>query len=77
MVIDSDTFIKTKNWISRFMEVFNAFPEVGLLGVMRDNPYPRYLPPVTPRISGDISYLELKNADISAQMDFVPGSCSA
>ncbi len=73
IVIDSDTYIKTKNWIARFMEVFNTFPDVGLLGLMRDNPYPRYLPPITPRVSGNVSYLELKNADINTEMDFIPG----
>ncbi|OGO87174.1 MAG: glycosyl transferase [Clostridiales bacterium GWE2_32_10] len=71
--IDSDTYIKTKNWISRFMEVFEAFPEVGVLGVMRDKPYPRFMPPIIPRVNGDISYLELKNAEIGGIMDFVPG----
>ncbi len=73
IVVDSDTFIKTKNWIARFMEVFNTFPEVGLLGLTRDNPYPKYLPPVVERNNGSISYLQLKNADIDAPMDFIPG----
>ena len=73
IVVDSDTFIKTKNWIARFMEVFNTFPEVGLLGLTRDNPYPKYLPPVVERTNGSISYLQLKNADIDAPMDFIPG----
>ncbi|WP_278277459.1 glycosyltransferase family 2 protein [Sporobacter termitidis] len=73
IAMDSDTFIKTKNWIARFMEVFSAFPEVGLLGLMRDNPYPRYLPPIIPKINGAVAYLELKNADIDASMDFIPG----
>lgn len=73
ITVDSDTYIKTKNWISRFMEVFDAFPEVGVLGVMRDNPYPRYMPPVIPRVKGDISYLELKNAAVGVDLDFVPG----
>jgi hypothetical protein len=72
--IDSDVYIKTKNWISCFMEVFKAFPEVGLLGVTRDNPYPRFMPPINPRVKRDLSYLELKNANIDAVMDFVPGS---
>lgn len=73
ITIDSDTYIKTKNWISRFMEVFNAFPEVGLLGVMRDAPYPRYMPPIIPRVKDDLSYLELKNAAVGVGMDFIPG----
>ncbi|HEX2925840.1 MAG TPA: glycosyltransferase family A protein [Ruminiclostridium sp.] len=73
MTIDSDVYIKTDNWISRFMEVFNAFPKVGVLGVMRDNPYPRYMPPIIPRVKGDIAYLELKNAEVGVDLDFVPG----
>ncbi|ATW28796.1 glycosyl transferase [Candidatus Formimonas warabiya] len=71
--VDSDVFITTKNWISRFMEVFEAFPEAGLLGVMRDKPYPRYMPPIIPKVKGNASYLELKNATIGVEMDFVPG----
>lgn len=73
MTIDSDVYIKTDDWISRFMEVFNAFPEVGVLGVVRDAPYPRYMPPVIPRVNGDISYLQLKNAAVGVDLDFVPG----
>jgi glycosyltransferase involved in cell wall biosynthesis len=73
ITIDSDTYIKTKNWIARFMEVFDAFPEVGVLGVMRDNPYPRYMPPIIPKVKGDISYLQLKNATVGVDLDFVPG----
>ncbi len=71
--LDSDTYIKTTDWIARFMEVFEAFPDVGVLGLMRDNPYPRYLPPIIPRVNGNAMYLELKNADIETQMDFIPG----
>ncbi|HEY5583473.1 MAG TPA: glycosyltransferase [Ruminiclostridium sp.] len=73
MTIDSDVYIYTDNWISRFMEVFNEFPEVGVLGVMRDTPYPRYMPPVIPKVSGDISYLQLKNAAVGVDLDFIPG----
>jgi len=71
--IDSDTYIKTENWIQRFMDVFEAFPEVGVLGLMRDNPYPRFMPPVIPKVKDDISYLELKNAKLGEIMDFIPG----
>ncbi|NLO96878.1 MAG: glycosyltransferase family 2 protein [Peptococcaceae bacterium] len=75
--IDSDVYIKTEDWLKKYLEVFEAFPEVGLLGVMRDNPYPRFLPPVIPRVKGDLSYLELKNAQIDCIMDFVPGHLQA
>jgi glycosyltransferase involved in cell wall biosynthesis len=71
--IDSDVFIKTKNWISRYMEVFDAFPEVGLLGVMRDKPYPRFMPPIIPKVNGDVNYLQLKNATVDEEMDFLHG----
>lgn len=71
--IDSDVYIKTPNWISKYMEVFDAFPEVGVLGVMRDDPYPRYMPPIIPRVNGNASYLQLKNAGVDVPMDFIPG----
>lgn len=71
--IDSDVNIKTKNWISRYMEVFEAFPDVGVLGVMRDKPYPRYMPPIIPHVKGDVNYLELKNAKVDEEMDFLHG----
>lgn len=71
--IDSDVYIKTKNWLTEYMEVFKAFPEVGLLGIMRDDPYPRFLPPIIPKINGDRSYLQLKNAEVDVIMDFIPG----
>lgn len=71
--IDSDVYIKTKDWISRFMQVFNAFPEVGLLGVQRGEPYPQYLPMVIPRTNGIVSYNQLKNGIVDTILDFVPG----
>lgn len=75
--VDSDVYIKTKNWMVKYLEIFEAFPEVGLLGVMRDNPYPRFLPPIIPRVKGELSYLELKNAQINGIMDFIPGCLQA
>lgn len=75
ITINNDIYIKTKNWISCFMEVFKAFPEVGLLGVPRAGPYPGYLPPVIPRAKGNISYLQLKNGFVDVLPDFVQGSC--
>lgn len=71
--IDSDVYIKTDKWISKFMTIFEAFPDLGVLGVMRDNPYPRYMPPVIQQVKGNLSYLQLKNAELNAEMDFIPG----
>lgn len=75
--IDSDVYIKTKPWIARYMEVFEAFPEVGVLGVMRDKPYPRYMPPIIPHVKDDLNYLELKNAIVDEEMDFLHGALQA
>ncbi|MDJ0306019.1 MULTISPECIES: glycosyltransferase [unclassified Dehalobacter] len=77
LTIDSDVFMISKKWISRFMEVFETFPEAGLLGVKRGKPYPRYYPPVIPRVKDNIHYLQLENGHIDAPLDFVPGCCQA
>lgn len=75
ITVDSDVYMKTRDWISRFMEVFNTFPEVGLLGVQRGKPYPDYLPPVIARMKDDIGYLQLKNGFVDTVLDFIPGCC--
>lgn len=75
ITLDSDVNIKTKNWISRFMEAFDAFPEVGLLGVPLAKPYPQYIPPVIPRSNNGVSYQQLKNGFVDITLDFVPGCC--
>ncbi len=73
IAMDSDVYIYTKNWVTKFLEVFEVFPKVGLLGVPKANPYTPYLPPVIPRIKYGVSYLQLKNASIDDPLDFVPG----
>lgn len=73
--VDSDVVIKTGDWISRFMKVFNAFPKTGLLGVQRTPPYIPIYPEVIPRIKGDAVYQELKNGYIDVILDFVHGCC--
>ncbi len=71
--IDSDVYIKTPDWITKFMQVFDAFPEVGLLGLQRGYPYPQYLPSVIDRVNGNVSYLQLKNGFVDTMLDFIPG----
>ncbi|HEY5583476.1 MAG TPA: glycosyltransferase [Ruminiclostridium sp.] len=75
ITVDNDVYIETKDWISRFMKVFEAFPEVGLLGVSRGEPYPAYYPPVTLKEKEGISYLELVHSSPDVERDFVPGCC--
>ncbi|MCT4545238.1 MAG: glycosyltransferase family 2 protein [Vallitalea sp.] len=36
IMIDDDVCLYTPNWISEYMKVMNAFPQVGLLGALRD-----------------------------------------
>lgn len=71
--IDSDVLVMTRNWVKCFLSVFKAFPEAGLLGVMKGKPYPRYLPKVLPKVRDRIGYLQLKNGFADAPNDFVPG----
>lgn len=73
--VDSDVVIKTKDWISRFMKVFDTFPQVGVLGMMRGNPYPQLYPPVLVKQKGDVSYLELRDGKVDVMLDFVHGCC--
>ncbi|NJD02110.1 MAG: glycosyltransferase family 2 protein [Ruminiclostridium sp.] len=73
--VDCDIAIKTKDWISRFMKVFNTFPEVGLLGVQRTPPYIPIYPEVIPRSRDGVTYLELKNGHVDVILDFVHGCC--
>jgi glycosyltransferase involved in cell wall biosynthesis len=73
--VDSDVVIKTKNWLSLFMDVFNTFPDVGLLGVQRTAPYFPIYPQVIPRTKDNVTYLELKNGYVDVLLDFVHGCC--
>lgn len=75
ITVDSDVCIKTKDWITRFMKVFDAFPEVGVMGVMRTPPYLPYYPPVIPRISNGVSFLQLQNGKVDEPLDFAHGCC--
>lgn len=73
--VDNDVYIKTTDWISRFIKVFETFPEVGLLGVQRGRPYPEYFPEVIPKFKEGVNYLQLQNGVVGMPMDFVPGCC--
>jgi glycosyltransferase involved in cell wall biosynthesis len=73
--VDSDVVIKTKDWITQFMNVFKEFPDVGLLGVQRTPPYFPVYPQVVPKSSNGVTYLELKNGYVDVLLDFVHGCC--
>lgn len=75
ITVDNDVYIESKDWVSRFMKVFNTFPEVGLLGVQKVYPYPEYLPPVTPKLKDGIFYLELIDTSPNIEQNFIPGCC--
>ncbi len=75
ITIDNDVYIETKDWISRFMKVFETFPEVGLLGVQKGNPYTEQLPPVIPKVKDSVFYLELDNTNGKVEENYIPGCC--
>ncbi|MEL7564340.1 MAG: glycosyltransferase family A protein [Dehalobacterium sp.] len=75
IVLESDVYFYVPDWISRFMKVFQAFPDVGLLGIAKAFPYPAYFPEIIPKEKNGVSYLELKNGDVGNLLDFVPGQC--
>ncbi len=73
--VDSDVVIKTKDWMTRFMDVFKTFPDVGLLGVQRTPPYFPVYPQVIPKSKDGVTYLELKNGYVDVLLDFIHGCC--
>ncbi len=73
--IDCDVVVNTKDWLSRFMKVFNTFPKVGLLGVQRSAPYLPIYPEVIPVSKDGVKYLEIKNGHVDVILDFVHGCC--
>ncbi|MGB8451410.1 MAG: glycosyltransferase family A protein [Anaerocolumna sp.] len=75
IVLESDVYLYTPDWISRFMKVFEMFPEVGLLGVPRPIPLPGYEPDVVTIEKYGISYNQLKYCEVGSIRDFVPGHC--
>lgn len=75
IVVEPDVYIKTNDWISRFLRVFDTFPEAGLLGFKRSNPYPDYLPPVIKKEKDGVGYLQLAKSNVGGIMEFIPGHC--
>lgn len=68
ITVDNDVYIYTSDWISRFMNAFEEFPEVGLLGAVSRDYYERYRQPYIKREGRDIFYLQLVKG-------FVEGCC--
>lgn len=75
IVLESDVFLYAPDWITRFMKVFEAFPEVGLLGIPRPVPLPGYEPEVIPVYRNGQSYNQLLHCEVGSICDFVPGHC--
>ncbi|SHH59251.1 Glycosyl transferase family 2 [Sporobacter termitidis DSM 10068] len=70
--VDNGAHIGTKGWIGKFLDVFEAFPEVGLLGVRAAD---GYQPQVIPRVKGPLSYLELTDNISDAEKSYIPDHC--
>lgn len=74
ITVDNDVYIHTLDFIPRFLEVFDTFPEAGMLGVPRPAPYPEFLPPVIPRVKDGVCYLRLAKGEVEKPLDFIPAS---
>ncbi len=68
ITVDSDVNIHCPNWISKFTEVFRAFPEVGLLGAVTKEYLNKYRQPMVLHRKGSACFLEIVNG-------FVEGCC--
>jgi glycosyltransferase involved in cell wall biosynthesis len=75
ITVDNDVCFKTRDWITRFMQVFETFPEVGLLGVKNIGPHLDELPPVSSRVKNGIFYLKLDRALPDPEQHYIPGFC--
>ncbi|MEL7565455.1 MAG: glycosyltransferase [Dehalobacterium sp.] len=75
ITLDNDVCIETKDWISHFMKVFDAFPEVGLLGVKGAYPDPENSPPTIAVFADEASYLELVSSSRDSEFSSIPGGC--
>ena len=70
--VDNDVVIDTTDWITRFMNIFNAFPQIGLLGVQASSPNTDNLPS-TPIFEKGLLYWKLSKT-YNAE-GFKPGCC--
>ncbi|NPV91612.1 MAG: glycosyltransferase [Firmicutes bacterium] len=75
ITVDNDVCIRTKDWITRFLKVFETFPEVGLLGVQSFGPHLVELPQVTSQVKGGVFYLKVDKAFPDPEQSFIPGRC--
>lgn len=56
--IENDVCIYTKDWVRQFLKVMEAFPEVGLLGAVRDKFYQKHRSMMKIVQNGDVVYYE-------------------
>lgn len=75
IVLESDVYFYVPDWITRFIRIFQTFPEVGLLGIPRVNSLPAFQPDVVPVVKNGVSYLQLKSSEIGTIKNFIPGHC--
>jgi glycosyltransferase involved in cell wall biosynthesis len=68
ITVDSDVNIHSPAWITKFMEVFREFPDVGLLGAVTKEFMIRYRQPMISHEKGTARYLEIVKG-------FVEGCC--
>jgi len=77
IALDNDVIIESQDWITRILNAFKTFPEVGLLSVMAGSPPPAKLPPVIPVFKNSLFYLELSKDSANTIPDCFPQGCLA
>lgn len=73
--VDNDIYIETKDWISRFIKVFETFPKAGLLGVSSMEPFQKHFPRVKQKMVNNTSYFQIENSFEDIEKNYVPGCC--
>lgn len=68
IAMDSDVNIHTDNWIGIFIEAFEEFPEVGLLGAASREYYDRYRQPYIRHDNGSSCYHEITRGFVEGCM---------
>jgi len=71
-IVDNDVYIETNDWISKFLTVFAAFPELGLLGARSSD---EALPPVVLQTKDHLSYLQLSDNISDVDKNYIKSNC--
>jgi len=75
ITVDNDVVIETSDWITRFMKVFNSFPQIGLLGVQSGSPSLEAFNFLTSKTKSNLFFWEINKTYSYSEKNFEPGCC--